>query len=673
MKQNLQYSELLFIGLTTGILLILFVPIPSGLLDLLLIINFSWALTILLLTFHTEKPLDFSTFPTLLLISTLFRLALNISATRLILADATAGQVIKAVGQYVIQGNYVLGLVVFLILIIVQFMVVTNGAQRVAEVAARFTLDSMPGKQMSIDADLNAGSINLDEAKKRRAQIEREANFYGAMDGASKFVKGDAIAGILIMLVNILGGFLFGMIQKGMTLSEALQTYTLLTIGDGLVTQIPALVISTATGIIVTRAATDAQLGQEVKRQVMAYPGSLLIVCVALAGLLFIKTIPVFPILLVLIGCGIAALIAMKNQQAPSIPAEEKNLYDALKIYPVEIQLHPTLFNNLQTNHHQVLEAIQQIREKLALDLGFVIPEIKLKSEASLAYPDYQISIQGNVLNQYALHLDKILVLQSVENTLDQFPEGIAVTEPCYGLPAMWINLAARHLAQKKGLTICEPLQVLITHLQETLYQHLPQLLGRQETRDLLAQDTINGLSEELVPALLSYSQVQRILQNLLQEKVSLRPLTSILEVLLEHAKQIPDTAMLTELVRAALATSLCKKLLDKENTLQVLTLEGALEQSFLQQIHKDKLALSPVDTENLLRTLFTEVEHMIRAQKQPVLLCAPLLRRPLRQLTQRIMPHLTVLSMNEIPIHIPVQAFGLIRQSSNLIPQETP
>jgi len=673
MKQNFQYSELLFIGLTTGILLILFVPVPPGLLDLLLIINFSWALTILLLTFHTEKPLDFSTFPTLLLISTLFRLALNISATRLILADATAGQVIKAVGQYVIQGNYVLGLVVFLILIIVQFMVVTNGAQRVAEVAARFTLDSMPGKQMSIDADLNAGSITLDEAKKRRAQIEREANFYGAMDGASKFVKGDAIAGILIMLVNILGGFLFGMIQKGMTLSEALQTYTLLTIGDGLVTQIPALVISTATGIIVTRAATDAQLGQEVKRQITAYPGSLLIVCVALAGLLFIKTIPVFPVLLVLTGFGIAALIAMKNQQAPSLPTKEKNLYDALKIYPVEIQLHPTLFDNLQTNHHQILEAIQQIREKLALDLGFVIPEITLKPESALAYPDYQISIQGNVLNQYALHLDKILVLQSTENTLDQFSEGIPVTEPCYGLPAAWINTSARPLAQKNGLTICEPLQVLITHLQETLYQHLPQLLGRQETRELLAQDRVNVLSEELIPALLSYSQVQRILQNLLQEKVSLRPLTPILEVLLEHAKQVPDTAMLTELVRASLATSLCKKLLDKENTLQVLTLESALEQSFLQQVHKDKLALSPADTENLLRTLFTEVEHMLSAQKQPVLLCAPLLRRPLRQLTQRIMPHLTVLSMNEIPIHIPVQAFGLIRQSSNLIPQETP
>lgn len=673
MKQNFQYSELLFIGLTTGILLILFVPIPSGLLDLLLIINFSWALTILLLTFHTEKPLDFSTFPTLLLISTLFRLALNISATRLILADATAGQVIKAVGQYVIQSNYVMGLVVFLILIIVQFMVVTNGAQRVAEVAARFTLDSMPGKQMSIDADLNAGSITLDEAKKRRAQIEKEASFYGAMDGASKFVKGDAIAGILIMLVNILGGFLFGMIQKGMTLSEALQTYTLLTIGDGLVTQIPALVISTATGIIVTRAATDAQLGQEVKRQIAAYPGSLLIVCVALAGLLFIKTIPVFPVLLVLAGCGIAALIAMKNQQAPSTPTEEKNLYNALKIYPVEIQLHPTLFDNLQTNHHQVLEAIQQIREKLALDLGFVIPEIKLKPEAALAYPDYQISIQGNVLNQYALHLDKILVLQSTENILSQFPEGITVTEPCYGLPAAWLEVSTRALAQKNGLTICEPLQVLITHLQETLHQHLPQLLGRQETRELLAQDIVSGLSEELIPALLSYSQVQRILQNLLQEKVSLRPLTPILEVLLEHAKQVPDTAMLTELVRAALATSLCKKLLDKENTLHVLTLEGALEQTFLQQVHKDKLALNPTDTENLLRTLFTEVEHMIHAQKQPVLLCAPLLRRPLRQLTQRIMPHLTVLSMNEIPIHIPVQAFGLIRQSSNLIPQETP
>ncbi len=404
-------SELVMIAFATGILFILFIPIPSALLDLLLIINFSWALTILLLTFYTDKPLSFSTFPALLLISTLFRLALNISATRLILSDGNAGKVIQAMGNYVIHGNYVMGLVVFLILIIVQFIVVTNGSQRVAEVAARFTLDSMPGKQMSIDADLNMGSISQAEAKSRRAQIEKEANFYGAMDGANKFVKGDAIAGILIILVDIIGGFAIGLVQKGLSLSESIHTYTLLTVGDGLVTQIPALIISTATGIIVTRAATDAHLGSEVAKQISSYPKSLIMVCGGLVSLLFFKGIPTIPVLFIL---GLFLLITwfvLKTNPQDESEEIEEDLYEKIRIYPIEINLNKELYHSLQQYEASLLESIQQLREKVAFDLGFVLPEVKIKADKKLGYPLYHIAIQGTYEGNNQLHLDKHLVI----------------------------------------------------------------------------------------------------------------------------------------------------------------------------------------------------------------------------------------------------------------------
>ncbi len=372
-------SEFILVALAMSILFILFLPIPAGFLDLLLIINFTWAFTVLLLTFFTDKPLSFSTFPSLLLISTLFRLALNISATRLILAHGSAGQVIQTMGNYVIQGNYVMGLVVFLILIIVQFVVVTTGAQRVAEVAARFTLDSMPGKQMSIDADLNVGSISQQEAKQRRAQIEKEANFYGAMDGASKFVKGDAIAGILIILVDIIGGLAIGVMQKGMSFSHAVQTYTLLTVGDGLVTQIPALVISVATGIIVTRAATDAHLGQEVIKQVTAYPKSLVIVSAGLVGLLFLKGIPAFPVVLLLTLFMTMTYKAYQGQKNQVQQQKEDNLYEKIRIYPIEIYLNKQMYIELARIEDHLIETVQHLREKIAFDLGFVFPEVKIK------------------------------------------------------------------------------------------------------------------------------------------------------------------------------------------------------------------------------------------------------------------------------------------------------
>lgn len=655
-------SEMLMIAFATGILLILFIPIPAALLDLLLITNFSWALTILLLTFYTDKPLSFSTFPALLLISTLFRLALNVSATRLILSDADAGHVIGAIGQYVIHDNYVMGLVVFLILIIVQYVVVTNGAQRVAEVAARFTLDSMPGKQMSIDADLNMGLISQADAKFRRAQIEKEANFYGAMDGASKFVKGDAIAGILIILVDLIGGFAIGMAQKGMSLSESIHTYSLLTVGDGLVTQIPALTISMATGIIVTRAATDAHLGSEVAKQVAAYPKSLVVVCFSLLSLLFLKGIPVIPVLIILILFVIAASISMRSSQQQTddtLESSDVSLYEKIRVHPIEIHLNSVLFTELAQHETTFLAHVQQLRERIAYDLGFVMPEVKLRADKKLNYPYYALCIQGNNHGVNQLHLDKVLAISAHDNG-DKI-KGIDVRDPSFGLPATWIPHDTQSHAIESGFTVRDPLIVLATHLNDVVHNNLAELLTRGQIEALLEQPTISNLRDELIPALLSSSQVLRVLQNLLQEKVSIRFLSSILDVLLEHAKTITDVTQLTELVRARLAMPICQTLISNQNSLPVLTLAPPLEQQLSARLANNNFALEPSLTESFITSLAHQVEKMLSERKRPVLLCSSILRRHIKQLTQRVIPHLTVLGMNEIPVNIQVESFGVV------------
>ena len=658
-------SELAMIVFATGILLVLFIPIPAALLDLLLITNFSWALTILLLTFYTDKPLSFSTFPALLLISTLFRLALNVSATRLILSNGDAGRVIGAVGQYVIHDNYVMGLVVFMILIIVQYVVVTNGAQRVAEVAARFTLDSMPGKQMSIDADLNMGLISQTEAKMRRSQIEKEANFYGAMDGASKFVKGDAIAGILILLVDIIGGFAIGMAQKGLSFSESIHTYSLLTVGDGLVTQIPALTISMATGIIVTRAATDAHLGSEVAKQVGAYPKSLVVVCCCLLGLLCLKGIPLMPVLIILALFIAGTIYALKTKQQSTALDEsnDESLYEKIRIHPIDIQLNPALLSELLIQETAFLLLIEQLRERLAYDLGFVMPEIKLSAEKKLNYPYYSIYIQGNLQGTHQLHLDKVLAIaqKSLSSSTDTQVtlNGIAVRDPTFGMPAIWVNTSTNNLAN--DYTTYEPLSVLTSHVSDVVQNNLSELLSRAHTETLLEQDNISSLRDELIPALLPFGHVQRVLQNLLQEKVSIRFLSIILEVLLEHSKTITDTNQLTELVRARLATPICQKLMLNQSILPVMTLAPALEQKLSSSITNNHFALAPSLTESFITSLAQQVERMLTERKRPVLLCSSLLRRHIKQLTQRVIPHLTVLGMNEIPVNIQIESFGVV------------
>ena len=658
-----QTSEMAMIAFAMGILLILFIPIPAYLLDLLFITNFSWALTILLLTFYTDKPLSFSTFPALLLISTLFRLALNVSATRLILSNGDAGRVIGAIGQYVIHDNYVMGLVVFMILIIVQYVVVTNGAQRVAEVAARFTLDSMPGKQMSIDADLNMGLISQSDAKFRRAQIEREANFYGAMDGASKFVKGDAIAGVLIILVDLIGGFAIGMAQKGMSLTESIHTYSLLTVGDGLITQIPALTISLATGIIVTRAATDAHLGSEVAKQVAAYPKSLLMVSISLVGLLCLKGIPTLPVLMILtlfiIAC-IFATRAQKKQVSTVIQSnDDASMYEKIQIHPIEIHVNATLFDELRPLETTFIDSVAALRERLAYALGFVIPEVKLRIDKSLGYPFYAVCIQGNTQALNQLHVNSLLALHTADKNVAL--KGIAVVDASLGMDATWVPETDRQMTLDQGFTIREPLTVLINHLSDVIEEHLPELLTRAQTEKLLERPAISHLRDELIPTLLPLGAVQRIFQHLLEEHVSIRDLNTILEVLLEHSKSTTDVAVLTEWVRARLKVPICKSLMSHPVQLPVLTLAPTLEQTLSARVTNHYLALEPTLTEQFITSLALQVETMLSERKKPVLLCSTLLRRHIKQLTQRVIPQLAVLSMNEIPLTIQVESFGVV------------
>lgn len=664
-----------------AIFIVLFTPIPPALLDFLLIINFSLALLILLLTFYTDKPLSFSTFPSLLLIATLFRLALNISATRLILDGADAGNVIHAIGSYVVGGNYVIGLVVFLILVVVQYVVVTNGAQRVAEVAARFTLDSMPGKQMSIDADMNMGVIDEKEAKQRRAMIEKEASFYGAMDGATKFVKGDAIAGILIVLIDIIGGLSVGIAQLGMGWSQALHTYTLLTVGDGIVTQIPSLIIATATGIIITRAATDSHLGDEIAKQILGYPKTLVIVAIALLGLLLLPGLPALPVLLVLAVFSVAAFFALKPKadeaaheqdqepEAPKKPAgneSAEDLYDLMRIHPLEIRVGSELASFLEGPGKGFSERLQAFRKQFALEIGFVIPQVRIQQDTRLAATQYSVQMFDTQAAIGSLRLDKILAIRPSSSQADI--EGEDTVEPTYGLPAKWIKPEQRQFARTSGYTLVDPETVVLTHFSETIRQNASELLTRSETERLVGRVGENNatLIQELTPGVLSYSEVQKVLQQLLREKVSIRNLEAILEVLVDHGKNNKSPDELTERVRERLGGSICQALSDKDGSVNVLTLAPELERQLLlatrQKDGGGMLFNQPEQVDQFISGLAAQSESMMAQSHLPVLLCPGQLRRQLRNLVQRALPHITVIGLNEIPTNARIRSFGIIK-----------
>ena len=666
-------TDIVMVLLIVGVLMILFTPIPAELLDFLILANFSFALLILLLTFYMAKPVEFSTFPSMLLIATLFRLSLNVAATRLILRDADAGKVIGAIGAYVVGGNYVIGLIVFFILIVVQYVVITSGAQRVSEVAARFTLDSMPGQQMSIDADLNMGFIDQEEAQRRRKNVSKEAAFYGAMDGASKFVKGDAIAGIIIMLINIVGGLIIGVMQLGMGWSQALQSYTLLTIGDGIVTQVPALVISVGTGLIVTRSASDDSLSLAAFRQMTSQPRTLVLVALALAGLTALPGIPIVPALLLLATYVFAIIIkrgskaepASEKDAAPDGETKEMDTYDLLAIEPIEVSFGLKLTPLLEGGEGALIERIAAFRKQYALEAGLVLPSVRFRSGAKLAANDYEISIYGVGAARGELLLDRTLAIHGGGE--QRKLRGIDTKEPTYGLPAVWIEESERDVARSAKFTLVDPATVFMTHLSEVLRRESATLLSRKEVERLLGRvrEQQPGLVEELIPTVLSISDLQRVLQNLLKEKVSIRNLDAIVETLVDRVRVSKDPAHLTEAVRQKLAAAICQALMGGNPHLQVLTLDPAVEHRLLQGVREVEtggaFAIDPKFAEQFVSKLAQQAERMMKSNVLPVVLCAPDLRRHIRTMSERMAPHLRVLSIAEVPNNLELRAFGAV------------
>jgi len=665
-------QDLILVVGMIGVLMILFVPISKGLLDFLLLFNFSLALLILLVTFYTDKPLEFSTFPSLLLMTTLFRLSLNVSTTRLILQDGDAGQVINAVGTHVIAGNYIIGLVIFFILIVVQFIVVTNGAQRVAEVAARFTLDSLPGKQMSIDADLNMGLIDTEEAKKRRSVLERESNFYGAMDGASKFVKGDAIAGIIIILINIIGGLCIGIFQHGMSWSAALHKYTLLTVGDGIVTQIPSLIIAVASGIIITRAATDARLGVEVLKQFSAQPKTILIIIFALLAQALIPGIPFLPVILLLLMFGTiywmitrkkGASDAIKLEESPAA-TDESQLLSQILSSPFEIKMGAQLHDFFMANDQDLERRITVLRKNIANELGFIFPTLIFKKDNRLKINEYKIYIHGESNAVGELNVKSLLAINSRGEKATI--EGEDTREPTYGLPAKWISHELRQTALGLGFTIIEPETVFLTHIQETVKRCASNFISRAETERLLESRKIElgNLIDEVIPNLLSYSDIQRIFQGLLNEQVSIRNIPMILDVVVDAARTTKDTEELVEKCREKLRSTICDSLTDMEGKLHVITLYPNLERKLINTfVQKDsnQSGLSPKEIDLFINKLVKETERLLRVNTNPVLLCAAPIRKHLRKLVKRPLPLIRVMSINEIDEKVNVVSSGLI------------
>lgn len=681
-----RHADVVMVLLVLGVLVVLFAPIPAGVLDFLILTNVSFALLVLLLTFYMERPVEFSTFPSLLLIATLFRLSLNVAATRLILSSGNAGKVISAIGAFVVGGNYVIGLIVFLILIVVQYVVVTNGAQRVSEVAARFTLDSMPGQQMSIDADLNMGFIDQAEAQRRRKNLEKEAAFYGAMDGASKFVKGDAIAGILIMLINIVGGLVIGVMQQGMPWGDALQTYTLLTIGDGIVTQVPALVIAVGTGIIVTRSASDANLSAEVARQITSFPKTLLLVAGALGGLILLPGIPSFPAAVL---AGLALTVAMmlyraaRRREASSPESghppgdahddrgTEADPYAQLTVEPIEVHLGAYWATQADQADSFLKERVAAFRNQHALELGQVLPSVRFRANGKLAPDRYEILVDGVPRAKGEARIGRLLAIHPSGDV--RSIAGEPTRDPTYGLPAIWIEEMQREAALAAKFTLVDGGTVLITHLCEIVRRESATLLTRGETERLLSRvrGAQPGLVEELVPTVLSLSDIQKVLQSLLREKVPIRNIEAIVETLADAARYSKDVGQLTELVRRRLSHAICHGLIGEANALHVLTLDPAIEGEILsgfqavreaQDGTPQPFAIDPRLSEQLMTRLVQQAERMMKGNLQPVLLCAPDLRRHLRALSERVVPHLRVLSMAEIPQTVELKSWGIVK-----------
>jgi flagellar biosynthesis protein FlhA len=661
--------------------IMLIIPLPPAMLDFLIITNISLAILIILVAMNTKEPLQFSIFPTLLLLVTLFRLGLNVSTTRSILGNGEAGNVIDTFGNFVIGGNPLVGFVVFLILIIIQFIVITKGAERVSEVGARFTLDAMPGKQMSIDADLNAGMISDIEAKERREKIEKEADFYGAMDGASKFVKGDAIAGIVIVIINIIFGLVIGMMQMGMSLSDSANHFTLLTVGDGLVSQIPALIISTATGIIVTRAASDGNLGQDITKQLLAYPKMLYVASgtILALGLLTPISLIVTSIIAGVLAFGGYHLSQGEQKQLAEEEKEEasdenedlkspESVVNLLQIDPIEFEFGYGLIPLADTNQGgDLLDRVVMIRRQMALELGMVVPVIRIRDNIQLQPNEYTIKIKGNEVAKGELLLDHYMAMSpGVE---DESVVGIETVEPAFGLPALWISEEMKEQAELSGYTVVDPPSVVSTHLTEVIKRHAHELIGRQETKQLVdhLKEAYPALVEEVTNTL-SIGEIQKVLTNLLKEHISIRNLPTIFETIADYGQMTKDMDLLTEYVRQSLSRQISKQFAQQGEPLYVVTLSGMVEKMIADGVqqteHGNFVSIDPDQSQKIIEAAAQEADRLSQMGQPPVILCSPAVRMYVRQLLERYLPQVPILSYNELEANVEVQSVGVVNPS---------
>jgi len=662
-----------------GIVLMIIIPLPSGLLDVLLALNITLSVVIILITMFTTEVLQFSSFPTLLLITTLFRLGLNISSTRLILRDAYAGKIIETFGSLVTGGNYVIGIIIFLIIVIIQFVVITSGASRVSEVSARFTLDAMPGKQMSIDADLNAGLIDEQGAKEKRQNLQREADFYGSMDGASKFVKGDAVAGLIITFINIIAGIIIGVVMLKMDIGTAAQTYIRLTIGDGLVGQIPALLISTASGILVTRSGSDENLGTVLSKQLTGFPKVLAIASVVLLFLAMIPGLPHLAFLILAIANAVAAYLLFKEAKEQVIIQEEaqqmeiteieskepENVMNLVSVEPMEVEIGYGLIPLAdESSGGDLLQRITSVRRQCAIEMGVVVQPIRIRDNLQLKTNEYIIKIRGTTITKGELMPNMLLCM---DPTGDVEIPGIKGIEPAFGLPAVWINKDQREEAELKGLTVVDPTTVMVTHLTEIIKNHSYELLGRQEVKLILdsMKEKYSAVTEELIPDLMTIGEIQKVLQNLLKERVSIKDMVTILESLADNSRNTKDIEVLTEYVRFSLARSICNPLIDENGALTVITLDPSIEQTINNNIQKSMQgsfpALDPDTTSSILNGLKQKLDEVYFYNNQAVVLVSPNIRPAFRRLIEMVFPAVNVLSLNEVPNDVEIRTEGVV------------
>ena len=664
-----------------GIVLMIIIPLPPFVLDILLSVNIAFSVLILLITLFSTNILQLSMFPTILLVATLFRLGLNISSTRLILGQGYAGNVIESFGSFVVGGNYVVGVIIFLIIMIVQFVVITNGSGRVSEVSARFTLDAMPGKQMSIDADLGAGIIDEKTARKKRAELQQEVDFYGAMDGASKFVKGDAIAGIIITMINVLGGIIIGVVIMKMSFMEAIQNFVRLTIGDGLVSQISALLISVSAGILVTKSSSEKNFGNLLGQQLTSVP-----VTIGMTGavLLVLGLLPGLPKLsFFTLGAGGLAVsflltkeekekkIELENveteveDQKPSLEMAE-DVSTLINVEPIEVEIGYGLIPLAdEANGGDLLQRIVSIRRQCAIDMGILVQPIRIRDNLQLNPNQYSIKIKGNVVATYDLMPTMLLCMNPMGEEIEL--EGIKVKEPTFGLDALWINSDKAEEAELYGLTVVDPTTILVTHLLEIIKSKAHELIGRQEVKLIIdaAKERYSAVVDELIPDLMTLGEVQKVLQNLLREKISIKDRVTILETLADNARNTKDIELLTEYVRMAMSRSICSSLVDEENSITVVTLsmevENLIGNSLQRSINGTYPAIDPDTTNKIFTSIQSTVEGIHFNNNRTILLVSPKIRAPFRKLVEMVFPNITVLSLNEIPSDVQIKAQGIV------------